>query len=235
MKPERKNSTLPSGPIRLLALALGLSWVLSPACPGQTADALMPSENRGENAAEEKAAPAPDPVDATPSRFAGKDTESYISARKAAFSMQSRETDPFGLYQDPNAKPLVKSAADRLPVKRQTALPPTPLAEIVKLIRVTTIMPGEKKFLVGIREFSESDEFPLVYQGKRMRMKVTEVSAQRIVFTNLDNGESAPLSTGMLPPGMIAGAESVKPAGMVSPIDQLPLELGIPNSEIPNN
>lgn len=182
-----------------------------------------------------KEAPAPLPVDDKPSRFAGKDISTYTQARAAVFSMVKRETDPFGLHQDPSVKPAPKKISNQLPEKRLAALPPTPLSDIVKLIRVTTIMPGEKKFLVGVRTFSEGDEFSLLFQSKRMRMKVTEVSATSIVFTNLDNGEKASLETGMLPPGMIVGKGTMRPAGMVSPIDDLPLDLGSPHPELPNN
>lgn len=180
--------------------------------------------------------PEPQPVDAVPSRFAGQDLEVYILKRAAIFSMRDRETDPFGLYQDPDAKPVERKIVSKAPARRRAALPPTPLADIVKLIRVTTIMPGEKQFLVGVRSFEESDEFPLVFQGKTMRMKVVEVSARRIVFRDLDKGENATLETEMLPPGMIAGGDKLQPPGMVSPTDELPLQIesqgGIPN---PNN
>lgn len=227
------RTILPATPLIVAAVVLGVFCGLAPRSYAQKADALLTASGRAEKSAKQEA-PAPEPVDATPSRYAGEDIASYTLARKAVFSMNDRETDPFGLHQDPNVKPIVKKAPSQLPIRRQAALPPTPLEDIVKLIRVTTIMPSEKKFLVGIREFSESDEFPLIFQGKKMQMKVIEVSAAKIVFRNLENGESATLSTGMLPPGMVAGAESIRPAGLVSPVDQLPLNLGSPNSEFQN-
>lgn len=222
-------------PPKARAIVMCLSWgVFSTLSPGQSAEAVAPSPKEGGKDVK-KNVPAPKPVDELPSRFAGKDIGAYALARAAVFSMSQRETDPFGLNQDPSVKPVVKRVSNQLPQKRLAALPPTPLADIVRLIRVTTIMPREKKFLVGVREFSEFDEFPLVYQSKRIRMKITEVSATRIVFTNLDNGETATLETGMLPPGMVVGKEALQPAGMVSPVDDLPLDLGSPNAELPNN
>lgn len=218
----------------ILSITLGVSFGLSPLAQGQKASALAFPEKHAEVSGEKEES-APVPVDDTPSRFAGKDIDSYTQAREAVFSMGGRETDPFGLNQDPSVKPPEKSAPTRLPTKRLAALPPTPLSDIVKLIRVTTIMPGDRKFLVGTREFSESDEFPLVFRGKRMRMKVTEVSAARIVFRNLENGETAALETGILPPGMVAGAESIQPEGMASSAEEIPLELGSPNPEFQNN
>ena len=149
----------------------------------------------------------------------------YTASRAAIFSMRDRATDPFGLNQDPDIKPVVKKSTPTSPARRQAALPPAPLSEIVKLIRVTTIMPGEKKFLVGMRSFSESDEFSLIFQGKRMNLKVVEVSAANILFRNLENGETASLQTRMLPPGMVPGDDKLQPPGMVSPLDDIPLEL----------
>ncbi len=143
--------------------------------------------------------------------------------------MKTRATDPFGLYQDPEAQRVVKqqAVADQ-PSKRQAAIPPTPLSEIIKFIRITTVMPSLKSFLVGTRSFTEGEEFPLVYQGKSMKMKVMTVSSKKILFRNLDNSEEAVLEMDMLPPGMIAGSDKIKPAGMASPADNLPLNLGAP-------
>lgn len=214
--------------------ALSLSCGLVTVSLAQKIESIKPAAKQSEKSGEKKV-PAPVPVDNTPSRFAGKDTSAYTLARAAVFSMAKREVDPFGLHQDPSMKPAPKKVFDRLPEKRLAALPPTPLSEIVKLIRVSTIMPGEKKFLVGVRTFSEGDDFSLLFQGKRMRMEVTEVSAARIVFTNLENSDKASLETGILPSGMIAGKGTIKPAGMVSPVDDLPLDLGSPNADLPNN
>lgn len=219
--------------MRACVIMLCLSWVMmSHSSFGQSAEVLVPSL-KGAGTAEKKKTPAPEPVDNKPSRFAGNDISNYTLARAAVFSMSHRETDPFGLNQDPNVKPPERKVSDQTVIKRTTALPPTPLSEIVSLIRVTTIMPGEKKFLVGVRTFSEGEEFSLQFRDKRMRMKVTQVSAKKIIFTNLDNGETATLETGMLPPGMIAGKGTMRPAGMVSPVDDLPLDLGSPSADVP--
>lgn len=203
----------------------------------QSADVFSAKgEEAGEPKTEEKKnVPLPDPVDSLPSRFAGNDTEPYIAARAAVFSMRNRATDPFGLYQDPDAKPVIRKIVSDLPGKRLAALPPTPLSDIVKLIRVTTIMPSEKQFLVGTRSFSEGDEFPLVFQEKTLRMKVVEVTSRRILFKNLDNGEEAALETGMLPPGMIAGGTEMRPPGMVATGEDIPLKLESATSLEPNN
>lgn len=214
----------PGAIVSVVFLSLSLATHMS----AQSAEIFIAKTQDSVNDGEQEAAqePVPEPVDDKPSRFAGSEISSYIASRAAAFSMKGRTTDPFGLNQDPSVKPVIKKIASKLPAQRQAALPPTPLSDIVKLIRVTTIIPGEKRFLVGVREFAESEEFPLLFRGKKMRMKILEVSARSILFKNLDNGETASLVTEMLPPGMIAGGDKIQPPGLVSPLDDMPLELG---------
>lgn len=187
----------------------------------ETSDEPVPSDNSGVPDDLPEAAP----VDSQPSRFAGEDAEPYIRARAAIFSMRNRMTDPFGLNQDPNVKPIVRNIVSNKP-RRQAALPPTPLSEIVNQIPVTTIMPGEKKFLVGVRTFSEGDEFPLVFRGKTLQVQIMEVSAKQITFKNLESGELGSLQTDVLPPGMIAGGGNSRPPGMISTDEDIPLDLG---------
>ena len=231
---KRQNENLYRHLSVLIFGASALSFALAPQVHAQSADIF--TEGQTESAVgsseEEK---EPEPVDERPSRLAGADIEAYTASRAAVFSMRNRKTDPFGLNQDPSVKPAVRKIASKLPVKRQIALPPKPLSDIVKLIRVTTIMPGEKKFLVGVRSFSEADEFPLIFRGKRMNMKVVEVSSRSILFQNLDNGDKASLETEMLPPGMMAGGDKMQPPGLISPLDNVALEVGTSNSLDANN
>ena len=231
--PCHNTAELISGALAMILLLLAMA----PRLHAQSADIFIPKPDEpiAEGSESTNNEVKPEPVDDTPSRFAGKDIAPYTASRAAVFSMRNRETDPFGLNQDPNVKPVVRKIANKLPVKRQAALPPTPLSDIVKLIRVTTIMPGEKQFLVGVRSFSESEEFPLIFRGKKMRMKILEVTAQNILFENLDNGEKASLMTEMLPAGMIAGGGKIQPPGLVSPLDNIPLELGSSNDLDANN
>lgn len=223
--PLSRPALLGAGVLALLLYLAGSPVLLAQSAQSFTPKESLPESAEGETAEKE---PEPDPVDSRPSRSAGADIVPYTASRNAVFAMRNRPTDPFGLSQDPNARPIPKKIVPGLPVRRQTALPPTPLAEIVKLIRVTTIMPGEKKFLVGVRSFAESDEFSLMFSGKRMRMKIVEVSARSIMFRNLDNGETAALQTGMLPPGMVPGGDRMQPPGLVSSLENAPLELDSP-------
>ncbi len=229
------RTAIPVAPLKSCAAALGLLAALCGAAWSQSApvfeNSSSPLEQEATGPAPVAAEPEPAEIDMQPSRYAGAQLDAYLTARAAALSIKTRTTDPFGLHQDLEAQRVVEEKLDTdQPSRRQAAIPPTPLAEIIKLIRITTIMPREKSFLVGTRSFSEGDEFPIVYQGKSMRVKVMQVGSQKILFRNLDSREDAYLQMDLLPPGMIAGSDKIKPAGMDSPSDNLPLNLGGPTN-----
>lgn len=224
---RQRGALISCGPALILLLAS-----ISP-LGAQAASGIAPTPaNAPEDASGKKVAAVT--ADKTPSRFVGANVREYTASHATFFSMNRRSTDPFGLNQDPSAKPAPRKTPTSDPTRRQPAIPPTPLRDIVRLIRVTTIMPGEKKFLVGVRSFSESDEFSLNFRGKRMRMKVVKVSSGSILFRNLETGESASLETGLLPPGMVPGSDMIQPPGLVSPQEDVPLELGTGNDSDAN-
>lgn len=182
-----------------------------------------PSHKSTENT-KKPATPAA-PVTDEPSRLAGLDTEAYTAARLAVLSIRTRPTDPFGLYQDASQKPAVVQRAPDQPVRRQIVEPPVPLSEIVQNIRITTIMPADRMFLVGTRQFAQNDVFPLIFRSRTLNIRVTNVSASKIGFLNIDTNEAATLEMALLPPGMVAGNGKMTPPGMVSATDDIPLSI----------
>lgn len=176
-------------------------------------------------AATKTAAAAAAPVSITQSRFVGpQELDSYVAALSAIFLMRDRENDPFGYLQDPNAKPVVKASASPV-ARRVTQMQATPFSDIVGLIVVTTVMPGEKSFLVGTRSFKQGEQVPLTFRGKPIRVQITEVSSRQIGFRNLDTGESAARKLDMLPVGMTPGLRGITAPGMVADRPNAPLEL----------
>ena len=168
---------------------------------------------------------APAPVSTTPSRYVGTaETESYVKTVAAAFSIRKRATDIFGQLQDPDAKPIVKAPTPGA-LKRIAPVQATPLSEIVRLLVVTTIMPGEKKFLLGTRSVCQGDQLPLSFRGKELRVQVTEVTSRQIGFRNLDTGETAFRKLDMLPVGMTPGSRGITAPGMVADSPNSPIEL----------
>lgn len=166
----------------------------------------------------------PGPVNTAPSRYVGTDLEAYIVSFAAVFPMSKRETDPFGRMQDPDAKPqIIKPVVSKTEKRVPEAI--TPFADIISRIEVTTIMPGEKRFLVGNRSISENDEIPLHFRGRQIKALVAEVSSRRIVFKNTESGETGVRELNLLPVGMTPGNKQIMAPGMVPLDSNAPLNL----------
>lgn len=164
------------------------------------------------------------------SRYVGDaELEAYLSSLSSILMAGTRDQDPFGHYQDPDAKPIVKPTVTT--VARVTNTRVTPLSEIVQLLSITTIMPGEKSFLLGTRKIKKGDELPLLFRGKALKVKVTEVTSRMISFANIDSGEIGTRTLDMLPTGMRAGngTEEIKAPGMIPDRPNAPIELEMGN------
>lgn len=179
------------------------------------------------------AAPAPaaeekHPIE--PTRYGGGDLPNYILTITGIMHAGSRTMDPFGLYQDPDAKPVT-----RRPLKGDGPVElPVPLADIISQIRITTIIANERKFLVGSRVFSEGEQFPINFRGKTIPIQIVEVSAQQVQFKNISTGETASRRLDLLPPGMTAGGSGSAPPGMVPTNPDAPLVIE-PEASVPLN
>lgn len=162
----------------------------------------------------------------TPSRqVGGADLASYMESLSSVFMSRGRTLDPFGQSQDPDAKPIVK-APEPGKLKRAAPILATPFSDIVKMMVVTTIMPGEKRFLIGTRSIQQGDQIPLTFRGKLIRVQVTEVTSRQIAFRNLDSGETATRQLDLLPAGMTPGHGGITAPGMVPDSPNAPIELG---------
>lgn len=168
-------------------------------------------------AAEPAVAPGASPIE--PTRYAGADIEEYLRTIQGILHAPSRATDPFGLIQDLDAKPVAR----KIIRPNAPAEISVPFSEIVPLIRITTVIAQEKKFLVESRAFSQGEEFPLNFRGKQLRILITEVSARQVEFKNLATGEIAARRLDLLPPGMSTGGTAATPPGMVSSGADAPL------------
>ena len=169
-------------------------------------------------------------VDSTPSRLIGPtEIESYLKSVSSQFLMKNRVRDPFGLTQNPEVVPLNKPSniGNGAPIATKQA---TPFSQIVPLIAVTTIMPREKMFLYGSRPFRQGELIPLKYQGKQLRVQITEVSSQQITFRNLDTGETASRRLNGLPLGLTPGSQPTTVPGMTPNRTNAPIELDAGNS-----
>ncbi len=169
------------------------------------------------------------PVSTTPSRYVGPaELEGHLASLAAVFLIKGRATDPFGQPQDPEAKPVIKVATIKA-MHHAAPILATPFADIIQMLVVSTIMPGEKRFLIGTRSIKQGDQLPLTFRGKQIRVQVIEVTSRQIAFQNLDTGETANRKLDMLPDGMTAGNHGITAPGMVLDRPNAPIELEAAN------
>lgn len=185
--------------------------------------AVTPVLPLGAQSTPKPAAATPASASIPPSRHVNAENlPEYLRSVSSAFSIRSRETDPFGRFQDPNSKPIIKPT---LTATKRVVPQATPFPDIVNLIKVTTIMPGERRFLIGNRTVSQGDTVPLAFRGKNLRVVVVSVSSNRISFRNVDNGETAELALNMMPAGMRPGNDGIHAPGMVPDNPNAPIDL----------
>jgi hypothetical protein len=178
------------------------------------------------------AAPATAEIaDLGPSRYSGAEIPAYVRALSARFSINSRVTDAFGRYQDPEFKAPQPKAIAQSPTQRFRPEPPIAFTEVIASITVNMVTADKQQFLISGRTFTRGDVFPLqLPNGKLMKVQVTSVSSTRIEFRNVETGETAPLKLDILPPGMRKGsggitAPGVQPTGPDAPLQVQPSSL----------
>lgn len=213
---------------KLIHISLG--WILTSCAFAQSAASFDPKANAPASRApepEKAAKPVPKetgPANTMPSRLVGPDTiEAYVDTFSSMFLIHTRERDPFGQSQDPDAKPVAPVST----VARATIHAPTviPFSEIVGRIVVNTIMPGEKRFLLNNRSFKEGDQIPFIFRNKTVHVLVTEVTSRQISFRNVETGETASRRLDALPTGMTPGTRGITAPGMAPDRPNTPIEL----------
>lgn len=220
-------------PRLMLLSALGLMLAAPAQAQSATNFNTKPLAPKAAPAKKEKAAAAskapaskePAPASTTPSRYIGEaELDAFVESMSATFSMRGRATDPFGQYQDPDAKPVIKTSVAKTTRKVQT-FQATPFSEIIRFLKVTTIMPGEKRFLLADRSFKQGERMPLLFRGKNISAQIIAVGATQIDFRNVETGETASLKMELLPMGMTPGTKGITAPGMVPANQNTPIEL----------
>jgi len=189
---------------------------------GQSASSFVPQAAAGE--------PAPSAVDqadpdlaSKPSRFAGLHVDSYVRTIIGSLSIGKRQTDPFGLHQDPNYKPPKpkRQLANRPTVKKA---PQLSFGDIVGGIEINAVIPGKQTFLVGDRSFRVGDRIPLDVRGRMLTVQVIAVSTDSVSFRNTLSGETANIRLSIAP-GMSKGEDVPLPPGFVPEGRNAPLSI----------
>lgn len=163
-----------------------------------------------------------------PSRFVAEaDFDTYVKSLSGQLSMKDRATDPFGQQQDPNAK--VVKAKEHKPGTRPKPVQTTPFPEIISQIHVNTIMPREKKFLIGSRTYKQGGALSIIHRGKTILAQILAVSAKQIEFRHQETGETATLKLDALPVGMTPGNHGISAPGMTPALQDAPINLDVGN------
>jgi len=150
--------------------------------------------------------------------------EEYIEKLIEYLPMATQERDPFGAMQDPDAVPTI--ALDT--IMPDTIVMPeftTPFEDVVRMINVSTIMPADKRFLIGTRSFGVNDVVTFNYRGQSIRARVEAVTSREIRFRNVDNEDVATRALEILPAGMSAGGDSRNIPGLIPTGPNVPIDL----------
>jgi|GEM_PF-6147454 len=169
---------------------------------------------------------SPEPT-STSAHYALADVDAYIAKMAQRLSIRNRLKDPFGMSLDPAAEVASPVAATSQPVVQ--TVPKLPFADIINSIRVTAIMPAEKRFLVGSRVIREGDTLPLAIQNETVIVRVLAVRSNEILFENTGDKTTATLRAGFMPSGMSrsGGGDIVPGMQPTSPNAPLPLDFQI--------
>lgn len=200
-------------------------WALCLAIATLAVATTSAKQKRGKQAAQPL--PAPE-IDRNSTRFILPENHAdYVNKMLERMSMTKRTSDPFGRAQDPDAAPVVATpdpARQRITSLAQN----TPLQQIVSLLKISTIIPNEKRFLVSDRSFQAGDIIPLTYRSKQIKAEVVSVNATQIHFRDSESGETATLDMQLLPPGMQPGTRISEAPGLFRKDKEAPIDLDSP-------
>ncbi|RYD45965.1 MAG: hypothetical protein EOP85_08350, partial [Verrucomicrobiaceae bacterium] len=162
---------------KLIHICIGLALVsplLSQSATNFDTRTLAPEKVSSQDPGAKPTAKAPGPATATPSRDVSPDEiDTYLSAMSSVFLSRGRTTDPFGLPQDPDAKPVIK--ASPASINRPAPVKATPFPDIIALLEINTIMPGTRSFLIKTRSVKQGETLPLSFRNKTIRAHVVAV------------------------------------------------------------
>lgn len=147
----------------------------------------------------------------------------YLATLIPILPMTTRERDPFGSVQDPDAVPKVPVIA--MPEMPDMPAMTTPFEDVVRLINVSTVMPGDRRFLIGDRQFGVGDVITINFRGQPLRAKVEEVSSRRIRFLNMESGAVADRTLELLPAGMSSGGSRPSIPGLIPTGPNVPIDM----------
>ncbi len=145
----------------------------------------------------------------------------WVTEMRNKLPMASRKIGPFGMSQDPNVQVAQKA---------NTKAKPGAFLNAIKAIKVNAVVPSEKKFIIGSREFHAGDAFPVIRGQRQFNLKIVSVRSDHIIFKNVDTGEHVRRNLNALPPGVRRDSSILSVPGVIpaNKKDDSPLHLGSP-------
>lgn len=223
MKPHVDNHSRNRTAGGIIAAAFHLIMLGLICSPLLQAAPMPPKKGKG------KSLPPPPPpeMNRASSRFLPPEKQAqFVSNMSAKLSMSQRANDPFCRPQDPDAQPAIQPSATN--TNTGVSVKATPFSEIVNRLKINTIMPGEKRFLIGERSFRQGEEMKLHYRMRPIRTRIESIKGSQIVFRNLDTDETAVLGVNLMPAGMQSGSGKFEAPGLFRDDKNAPINLDNP-------
>lgn len=167
-------------------------------------------------------------------------------ARKLVDRLDKKERtiDPFGMAMDPQQKGAELALVEEGPVAAEDTAVKTTLQEAVSRFRVTGVYPNRKEVIVGAQSLRVGDNVVIKHGDFSFRLKLSKVEADSVELTDLETGETAGVSLGIvqaIPQGMTrkqppvqSRAGEANSDGSIVPMNRRQLTLDLSSELEPN-
>jgi hypothetical protein len=148
----------------------------------------------------------------------------FVQKMAAAVSISKRPLDPFCRPQDPDAPPIMPSVG----IKSKGAsasIQSMPFSDVIQRIKINTIHPKDRIFLIGEREYREGGQITLTYRMRKIKADIVSIRSSSIVFRDPESKETATLSMNLLPAGMQGGHQGFQAPGLQRLDPNAPIQL----------
>lgn len=180
--------------IRMKAIYISLLLIPSLSIAAGEAEQAAPSESSQSD-------------ESIPTRFLADNLDDHIATMRARLAINKQERGPFGLYQIPGKAPIITGNFTKKARK-------TPFTEFINQIEISVINAQEKEFLVGARIFRLGQVFPIVRGGDKLSVQVVSVTPSKVLFKNLQSGETAARRLDILPAGISTAGGKIEIRGV---------------------
>ena len=129
-------------------------------------------------------------VEVKPSRLVGPDQlKEQVTELSSRFAIGERSLDPFGQFQNPEAKEAVEQQIKKIQIDDGPRR--FPFDQVVDRIPIAAVMPGQGEVMINGRLFKLGQEFPVRFKGRNFDVEIIKVRPGQVDFRNAKNGDVA--------------------------------------------